>query len=187
MRAWAGVALALVAGSVFAATSGMEVDTLLKGLAAVPAARARFVETKTSALLGAPLVLQGRLAYRRPVYLERHVLAPYDERTVIDGDRVTIESATAGKRQLTVPPGPARALLESTRATLAGDRAVLERHYALQASGSTDAWQLALTPRDPALAALVARIVFTGTLARIVQIDVFEASGDRTSTTIADQ
>jgi outer membrane lipoprotein-sorting protein len=182
------VATVLVLGVVATAAAAQPVSApeLMRRLASVPTAQARFVETRTSALLNAPLVLQGRLVYRRPAYLERHVQSPYDERTVIEGDTITIEDRNGGRRQMSVPQGPIRALLESTRATLAGDLAALERHFAVTAGGTLDAWQLRLAPREPALAALVSSIVFEGGGTRIGRIDVTEPGGDRTSTVMGE-
>jgi outer membrane lipoprotein-sorting protein len=176
--------LSLSVGST-ASAQGIPLSDLMRDLAAVSASQGRFTETRKAAMLTAPLVLKGTLAYRRPLYLERHVQSPYEERTIIEGSLVTIEDAR-GKRTVQVPPGPLRALLESTRATLAGDLASLQRHYSIQVSGSRDAWRLRLEPSDPALAAMVERIVFEGAGARVLRIEILEPTGDSTTTVIVD-
>ena len=43
---------------------------------------------------------------------------------------------------------------------------------------------MTLTPRDPALAATVERVTFAGAADRVQRIEVLEASGDRSVTTI---
>jgi len=61
----------------------LTVAELMQMLGSVQSENARFVETRHSALLSAPLVLKGTLAYQRPDRLEKNVLAPYEEKTVI--------------------------------------------------------------------------------------------------------
>ncbi len=110
-------------------------------LGSVERAHARFVETRHSALLKSPLVLEGTLAYRRPDRVEKHVQSPYDERITVEGGRLTLENrAQNRKKTLSVSGAPGlAALIESIRATRAGDLAALQRHYALQVEGSRDA------------------------------------------------
>lgn len=158
-----------------------EIGALMGLLAAVPAAKDTFVETRTSAVLTAPLVLKGTLAYARPDRLEKEVLTPYRERTVISGNSVTIENrALKQTRTFSLDSSPAAtALVESLRATLSGDRAALERHYAIQLEGRTEAWTLTLVPRGPDLAAQVKRIRIGGARERLKRVEVEEATADR--------
>jgi len=126
-------------------------------------------------------VLKGSLVYARPDRLEKIVVAPYEERTVIAGNSVTVENrALKQKRSFSLASSAAiSALVESMRATLAGDRAALERHYSIQLEGRADAWTLSLAPRDPKLAAMIKRIQVAGVRERVKRIEVEEASGDR--------
>ena len=164
-----------------AGAAEFELAALMEMLAAVPAAKDSFVETRHSALLNAPLVLKGSLVYARPDRLEKIVVAPYEERTVIAGNSVTVENrALKQKRSFSLASSAAiSALVESMRATLAGDRAALERHYSIQLEGRADAWTLSLAPRDPKLAAMIKRIQVAGVRERVKRIEVEEASGDR--------
>ena len=70
------------------------------------------------------------------------------------------------------------ALVESVRATLAGDRAQLERHYRVKFSGAREAWQLQLAPRAAQLRAHVESIALSGAGARLQRIEVLESGGD---------
>ena len=164
-----------------ALAADFDLAALMEMLATVPAARDSFTETKTSAVLSAPLVLKGSLVYQRPDRLEKNVLAPYDERTVIAGDSVTIENRTLKQtRRFSLASSAAiSAFVASIRATLAGDRAALERHYSVGLEGRQESWTLTLTPRDPKLASLVKRIQIGGAAERLRRIDVEEATGDR--------
>lgn len=176
------IAFALAIASAAHALTAAE---LMRTLAEVGASRATFVETRHSALLKDPLVTQGRLVYRRPDRLEKHVRSPFEQSVTIEGERVVVGGqGGAPARSIALPPGPAQALIESLRATLAGDLPALERHFAVTVAGSPNAWTLTLAPRDPALGALVSRVDFAGHGARVQRIEVLEASGDRTVTEI---
>ena len=176
--AWQGVAVA----------ADFALPDLMRTLAEVPAAQARFTEVKHMSVLQAPLTVSGRLSYVRPGRIERHVLIPYDERTIVTGDRVTIENRsrnTSRTFSLESAPG-AYALAESLRATLAGDLAALQRHYSVELQGSPADWTLALAPRDPAVASLVSSVKIAGAQARILRFEVREANGDSSVMTISD-
>jgi outer membrane lipoprotein-sorting protein len=158
----------------------LDLAGLMALLAAVPSATEAFTESKRSALLSAPLVSKGRLVYARPDRLEKHVLSPYEEKTVISGDAVRIENRSLKqKRSFALSSSSVvTALVEGMRATLAGDAPALERHYAVRLEGTLDAWLLTLTPRDEKLAGLLAQIRIAGARERLKRIEVEESSGD---------
>lgn len=178
-------ALALCTAAASHGASTLTPEALMAQLAGVASSRARFVETRQSALLKQPLVLTGTLVYQRPDRLEKHVATPFVESVTIAGSRVDIARPGETGRTIAMPPaGPARALAESLRATLAGDLPALARHFVVEVAGTPGAWTMTLTPRDPALAATVERVTFAGAADRVQRIDVLEASGDRSVTTI---
>jgi len=150
-------------------------------MAQVKSATDSFVESKQSTLLSAPLVLKGRLIYGRPDRLEKHVLSPYEEYTVIAGSSVSVENRTLQQKKSfnLSSSSSAAALIEGMRATLAGDVLALERHYVTRLDGSSDAWLLTLTPRDEKLTRLVTRIRIAGARQRLKRIEVDESSGDQ--------
>ena len=176
--------VAFVLAAAAPAACALAPDELMRKLAEVPAARAGFVETRSSALLSAPLVVEGTLAWQRPDRLVREVREPYRETSVIEGATMTLTRPGAAARTLALPDGVPRALVEALRATLAGDLASLRRHFALAVHGSIERWTLTLSPRDPALGALIGRIDFAGRGAAIERIEVLEARGDRTVTVL---
>src|SRR5262245_11844168 len=159
----------------------LTITELMQMLGSVENASPKFVETRYSALLKSPLVLQGTLAYRRPDRVEKHVVSPYDERITVEGGRLSLENRTHNRRKaipVSSAPGLA-ALIESIRATRAGDLASLQRYYALQLEGSRDSWTLTLKPLDTEVAAYVREIVLNGSEAQIGRVIVEEANGDR--------
>ena len=168
-------------GAALPAPPALSIGELMQMLASVESANARFVETRHSALLKAPLVLQGTLAYRRPDRVEKHVLSPYDERITVEAGRLTIENRThKSRKSLAVSGAPGlAALIESIRATRAGDLPALQRHYALQLEGSRERWILTLKPFEAQVGDHVVSLTLSGSGARIGQVTIEETSGDR--------
>ena len=76
------------------------------------------------------------------------------------------------------------AFVESFRSTLKGDLAALQRFYRVTLEGGEQRWQLALTPRDPKMSALIESILIGGGGGRISRIEVREAQGDRSVMTV---
>ena len=183
VRSW--LALLLLA-STPASAQGWNLDALMSEMAAVPASRTRFVETRHLAMLTQPLELKGSLSYERPNRLVKHVETPFDELLTVDGEALSLVNKSKGEqRSLSLREQPALgALVEGVRATLAGDRAQLERHYRVQFSGRRDAWRLHLVPRATQVRAHVESITVSGAAARPQRIEVLESTGDRSVMTI---
>lgn len=182
----ASVLVAVAMLGVTVSVSAFSTDELMSLLAQVQSSRAQFSETRHSTMLKTPLTTKGWLVYQRPDRLEKHVQSPFVESTTIEGSRITVSREGADRdRVIALPPGgTAQALIESLRATLAGDLPALERHFKVAVSGSRGAWSITLTPR----ASLpVVRVDFAGTDRRIQRIEVLESGGDRTVTTITDE
>ena len=163
-----------------------DLQALMREMAAVPVSRTRFVETRHLAMLTRPLELQGSLTYERPHRLTKHVEAPFDETLTVDGETLSLVNKTKGeKRSVSLREQPALgALVESVRATLAGDGAQLERHYRVKFSGGREAWQLRLLPREAKLRAYVESVALSGAGPRVQRIEVLESGGDSSVMTI---
>ena len=164
-----------------AGAAPLTVSELMQMLGSVESSSAKFVETRSSALLKAPLVLKGTLAYRRPDRIEKHVLAPHEERVIVEGGRLTIEGrGQKGRKTVSVSGAPGlAALVESIRATRAGDLPALQKHYAVQVEGSREEWSLMLKPLDARVADFVNSITLAGSGPHISRIVIEEAGGDR--------
>ncbi len=152
---------------------------------------ARFSERKFSALLKAPVESSGTLIFRAPDYLEKRTVEPQRETVRIEGSVVTYEGGAgrggAQKRTFSLSDAPLlAALIESLRATLAGDLPTLRRHYDVSSSApvpqaQTEGWQLTLVPRERALASMQCRRWCCAAPAReIAAVEIVEANGDLT-------
>jgi len=103
---------------------------------------------------------------------------------VLDGDTLTLER---GKRKhvLQLKDYPEVAgMIESIRGTLAGDRKALERVYHLALDGGHERWTLVLTPLDPKVGAVIARIRMEGVRDEVRSVEILQADGDSSLMTI---
>jgi hypothetical protein len=182
--AHACIALACVAlGPAHAA--GFDVVSLFDSIARERPARATFHETKFLALLDTPLESSGELVFTPPDRLEKRTLKPRLESVTVDRELLVLERA--GKRHsLALREQPQVAVLvESIRATLAGDLASLTRAYSAALDGTPASWRLVLRPLDPGLATLVERVEIGGAKAQVRSVEIFQADGDRSVMTIS--
>lgn len=142
---------------------------------------ARFVEYKELHLLNKSLQSSGKLIYIAPDELQKFTLSPAPSSLVVSGNRLTIDQFNGDSRSLALSDYPqVGALVESMRATLAGDLPALERFYVVSLAGSEMDWTLLLTPRGRELGELVKRIQLRGAGHDISRIDTEESDGDRT-------
>ncbi len=157
---------------------------LMQSLAENKASRADFVEKKYLASLDRPLESSGVLVYVAPSRLEKRTVKPKPEVLIVDGGTLTIER-NGTRRSIALASFPEiSAFTESIRATLAGDLDALSRDYRVEVDGSPLQWRLTLLPSDPKIAALVSRITVTGRNKRVDAIEVLQADGNRSVTTI---
>ena len=182
---------ALIAGSAGTAALGAEgaewgLAQLMESMAAVKTSRSKFSEKKHLAILNAPLVSSGTLLFRAPDRLEKHTLSPRKAVLILEGERLTIEDAEAGKqRTVELQAYPViRAFVEGVRATLAGDLDALSRYYRVTLDGHRAGWRLTLRPVDPEMQALVKIVLIDGSGSRIRTLEIVESAGDRSVMTI---
>lgn len=178
------LAAALLAWALPAGAADLDLATLFRALAAQKPQAATYVETRHLALLDKPLESRGELAFTPPDRLEKRTVSPRAERVLVEGDRVTLERGGKTLR-MGLRDNPAVAILvESIRATLAGDLAGLTRAYSAALQGTRAKWKLTLRPLDPALATLVEHVEISGAEARVRTVEIFQADGDRSVLTI---
>ena len=180
------IVAATFAGSAGPASAAepLAIETLMQSLAKTKANRADFVEKKYLASLERPVESSGELVYVAPARLERRTAKPRPEVMIVDGDNLSIER-NGTRRSISLAAYPeAAAFTESIRATLAGDLASLSRSYKVVLDGQSGQWRLTLLPSDPKIAALVSRVTVEGRDARIDAIEVLQADGSRSVTTL---
>lgn len=164
-------------------------DTLLKALAERPAGLSRYTEIRTSALLKEPLKTSGTLRYKKPAYLEKHVLTPFEEVLTVDGERMTWEKPAANKKHsMALRDYPVVwGFIESMRATLNGDARTLQRFYKVRLDGDERQWSLVLLPSDIDMAQFIRVIRIGGSKTRLATVEIEEAGGDRSVMTLREE
>jgi hypothetical protein len=161
-----------------------DLDRLMSALAQRKHGHVTFNEEKYVALLDRPVKSSGELLYDAPDRLEQRTLSPKRETLILQNGVVTADRGgrhyTLDLRQYpqVVP------FIESIRATLAGDRAALERVFRLTFDGSFDRWTLTLMPVDTKLSRTVKQIDIQGMQDAIHQVEILEGDGDRSVLTI---
>jgi hypothetical protein len=167
-----------------AAAAPLDVKGLFERLARERPERAQFHERKYLALLDKPVDSSGELVFTPPGRLEKRTVSPKPESVVVDRDTVTLERG-GRRRTLDLSANPSLAVLvESIRATLAGDLAGLTRTYSVALDGDTQRWRLVLRPLDPSLGTLVERVEISGSGARVQSVSIFQPDGDRSVMTL---
>lgn len=162
----------------------LSIPQLMASLAKHPQGAATFTEKKYLAILDQPVESSGELLFIAPARLEKRTLKPRPESMVLDGDTLTLERGRS-RHVLQLRDYPEVAgMIESIRATLAGDRQALERVYHLALDGSSERWTLVLTPLDPKVGAVIARIRMEGEKDVVRSVEIVQADGDRSLMTI---
>ncbi len=166
------------------ASAAFDVGQLMKELASHQGGKARFVEKKFISLLDKPVLTTGEMTYTAPDRLEKRTLTPKVETLLLDKDILSIERDKQ-KLSINLANQPeALAFVDSIRGTLSGNRAALEKNYALHLSGNIDKWVLTLLPSDQKIAALVLRITVSGSRNQVRSIEYLQTDGDRSLLTI---
>ena len=173
------LALFLLGFGFSAQTAQFTIGELMSALANNKHGAASFTEKKYISILDRPVESSGELLFVPPARLEKRTLKPKVETLVLDGDILTVERQRQ-KHVLQLKDYPeVAAVIESIRATLAGNRKTLERVYDLSLEGSSDRWTLTLTPLDTRVGSVVARIRMEGTPGEVCTVEILQADGDR--------
>lgn len=164
-----------------------DIDTVLKQMARPAPSSTPFVEAHFSKLLSRPLVVSGQMQYLGPDALARTVQQPFQERTDIAGDTVTITRGSGKPQKFSLSRAPElKLLLESFTALLGGNRAALEQQFSLGSEGDAQHWSLLLTPLDAHLHARIRTIKVNGSSSEPRCITTTEADDSVTLTLLAD-
>jgi outer membrane lipoprotein-sorting protein len=159
-------------------------DEVMHSLAQRRHGQVSFVEQQFLSMLKRPVESYGELIYDAPNHLEKRTIEPRPETLVVDGEVVTVQR---GRRShvLDLKAYPQiLPFIESIRATLAGDRASLERLFRLQFTGSEMRWSLVLTPLEAQLAKTVAQIRIDGSRDELSRVEIRQSDGDRSLMTL---
>jgi outer membrane lipoprotein-sorting protein len=191
MKTFTAVLAALLATAALAqedpAAWGLE--PLMRELAQVKSARARFSEVRKIPSLDMTSHSSGTLAFTAPDRLERRTLKPGEQRSVVEGERlvleVEIEPGRRTRREFALTELPTlRPFFLALRATLAGDLDTLRSHFSVSLNGTETDWRLRLLPNEAALGNRIREIALNGRGNQVLGIFVQERNGDSTRTAL---
>ena len=164
-----------------AAVPDWTLQALMANMHTVRSSTAHFVETKYLHLLNQAQRSSGQLNYVAPNYLQKATTEPRSARLTINGDRLTVEQQGERTREISLRDfSEIGVLVESVRATLAGDLPALTRYFTATLEGNANLWTLTLTPRDAKSREMVASIRIQGERTAVRDVRTLEADGDRT-------
>ncbi len=187
-RSWAVLLLLASASAGALAAERWSLDQALSAIAAEEHPQVAFTELRYSDLLDRPVASSGTLRFEPPDRLIKAVERPAPERLEVAGDTLRIARAGQATRELRLSAAPAVwGFVESFRATLAGDRATLEKFYKVAFDGTRENWRIDLEPRGGRLAGALHDILIEGSGGRVRSFTVDEAGGDRTVMTIGQE
>ncbi len=182
--------VAAPAPAVVAAAPTLEV--ILARFAAMTGLSAKFREEKRMALLAAPLVNEGTLYFAPKARLARHITAPAPATVLIDAGTLRFADA-GGTESMSLDQNPVvKLFVDSFVRIFAGDRAALERLYAMEIVGlpagadGVPRWSLKLRPRVAPMTQVIDRVEITGRDVVLETMVVVEVGGDETITTFSE-
>jgi len=172
------------------ALAAVTLDQIMAALRSVHHVDARYIERRYLHALRAPIETRGSLRFDAPDHLEKATdpmaNGPAD-RLTINGNQLTIDRGTAAPLVLALNEHPEiGVLVDSIRATLAGDGSALQRTFDVTPSGMLDEWQLVLRPRDVRQRALLQWMRIGGHGERITAIATQDGEGDRSEMSIVE-
>jgi Outer membrane lipoprotein carrier protein LolA-like len=161
-----------------------DLDTVMSLLAQRQHGRVEFVEQKFLSILNHPVESSGELLYDAPDRLEKRTLLPRAETLALDGSVLTMERG-GHRRVLDLRRYPQiQPFVESIRATLAGDRAALERVFHVEFAGGVRRWSLTLAPLDRQLQRTIKQVQIDGSQDQLQRVEIRQTDGDRSLMTL---
>jgi len=164
-------------------------DALLSEWAVSPGFRASLTEERHLALLRAPLISSGVLAFIPPDRFVRRIAAPVPSLLVIDGTTLRYEGdGERGSVDLAGNP-LFRVLVAGARKLFSGESDALKEAFDVtwMVEGAPGAgWEIGLRPRQAGLREHVTRIVLSGRGTTLERLQIVEASGDETRMQLRD-
>ena len=180
---------ALVVGALVVSTKTLAqswtIDAVMEGLRRLQHVESTFTEIRHSAFLIKPLELNGTFVFRAPQTFIKETFKPFPERVLVDSNGVRIDQDKTqyeGQGRTQFIAADAHPLVEglvaSAKATMSGEKALLESRYELGIKGTEENWEVTLVPKEKALRDKVESILILGSQDLIQRVEIREADGD---------
>jgi outer membrane lipoprotein-sorting protein len=177
--------LCAAALAVCAQAQELTLDAILGQFAQRAHGHVLYSEQVDSALLEHPLHTSGELFFDAPDRLEKRTLKPSPQQLIAEGDQLTL---VRGHHRASMRLGDypqLSPLINGLRATLAGDRATLEKNFRIAVTGSASRWTLGLQPLPADARPLYQSIEIRGREGEITEVVLLRSNGERTTMTLS--
>jgi outer membrane lipoprotein-sorting protein len=163
------------------AASPMELSQAVRAqLVDAPSIRGTFEQEKRVKGFKRPLVSKGDFVVAKGHGVRWHTLTPFDSVLLVRRDDISSKQGDTEVFHLDAAKEPTVRVVNTVLfSLLAGDLAVLERHFEVKGEAGPKGWTLELTPKSDGLKKVLKRIAMTGD--RFVRrLELSEASQDVT-------
>lgn len=161
------------------------IDAVMESLRRLEHVESTFTETRHSTFLTKPLKLNGTFVFKAPQTFIKETFEPFPERVLVDSNGVRIDQDRIqheGQSRTQFIAADAHPLVEglvaSAKATMSGEKELLETRYELEIEGTKEKWAVKLTPKEQVLRKKIESILFLGNEDLIYQVEIREADGD---------
>ncbi len=156
-----------------------DLNALMALLAQRKSGQARFTEERTVSGFDSPLRASGTLSFTAPDRFARQTIEPRAESMEVVGNQL-IWVRSGRTRHLTLDTVPEVAgMVDAVRGTLAGNGAVLRKHFQTQVAGNAARWTLTLTPLPGPGVNAVRQVQMAGTGPDLRSVELQLTGGDR--------
>ncbi len=177
-----GVTVSQVAAAPTGPASSLTIDSLMAEFRAVEGLEAQFREEKKMAILAVPLVSEGTIDFAAPDRLVRETTSPAVSKLLVDSKQLRF-SDVGGSQSIPLEGNPVvRLFVDAFVKVLAGDRAALEKIFAIELHAVGKGWSMTLTPRLEPMKSVIARMQLDGSGVVMSQMRLIEVEGDETVT-----
>ncbi|MBK0416812.1 outer membrane lipoprotein carrier protein LolA [Chromobacterium haemolyticum] len=175
-----GLLLLCLAGAAPLAQAEDLLSQISRKLAANSILHADFAQSRRMAALKKPLQLSGRMVLSRDSGVIWSIVKPYQLGYVMTPKGVSELLPDGSRRERASRDIPGIGSVEGLfRGLLAGDRNLLQQHFAVEAKGSAAAWTLSLTPKPGPLQKGLGAVELSGA-AQLERVLLTEPGGDST-------
>jgi len=159
-------------------------DFTLNGLAALMssnniAEEIHFTENKNLRFLNRPLISTGRFYFRSSNFLQKNIDTPFVKVYTLKYNTITYTDKKFESEILTLKDHPLiYASMKAFYTTMSGNFHRIRSSYNIAISGTSDQWELILTPKSKRVLKYIKNVTLTGNHTFIGRVITNEANGD---------
>jgi len=138
-----------------------------------------FTENKNLRFLSEPLILTGRFYFRASNFLQKNIDTPFVKVYTLKQDTVTYTNKRLESKILTLKDHPLiYSSMKAFYTTMSGDFEHLSTSYKIVLSGTSNQWQLVLTPKSNRVLKYIKNVELFGNHTFISRVITNESNGD---------